>query len=58
MLSKKFKKSSSCGIGACIEVRKVNKKVDIKNCEGQILRCSHESWEHFIQGVKAGEFDI
>lgn len=42
MLSEKFKKPSQCIIGGCIEVRKSGDNVEIKNCEGEILKCELE----------------
>ena len=61
MLTSEFKKSSECGIGACVEAKEENGYVFIRNSEnpnGQALVFNIDEWNAFIKGVKASEFDI
>ncbi len=56
-----FKKSSFSGRGPrCVSVARVSKSVLVKHSlnEKPILTFSRGEWEAFIQGVKAGEFDL
>jgi uncharacterized protein DUF397 len=53
-----WKKSSKCGTNACVEVKITNHAVAVRdNAEGLVIY-THDEWQSFIDGVKAGEFDL
>lgn len=57
-----YKISSFCRIGDCVEVGQLPGGSvavrDSKNPDDRSLVFSHAEWEAFVQGVKAGEFDV
>ena len=57
-----FIKSSYCGGGGCVEVAHTqagNVAVrDAKDVAQQPLIFTQTEWKAFVQGVKAGEFDL
>lgn len=56
----KFRKSSYCGLGSCVEVGVDGDDVvmrDSKNPELEV-RCTRQEWEDFLAGVRNGEFDV
>jgi hypothetical protein len=56
-----WKKSSFCSEGNCIEVRVAGDSVllrDSQQPDAHPFRCSLGDWQAFIQGAKAGEFDL
>ena|SRR5690348_8782112 len=53
--------STAESIGSCVEVGSVTAEVLIRNSRepgGPVLNFTHEEWEAFVAGVKAGEFDL
>jgi predicted secreted Zn-dependent protease len=52
-------KSSHCGNGACVEVA-VDDQVYVRATQDPdvVLAFSPQEWAVFVDGVKAGEFDI
>jgi hypothetical protein len=60
-ISGKWKKSSASGDGACVEVRRTHRRVqvrDSKNSNGAVLEFTDAEWIAFIEGVALGEFHI
>ncbi len=61
-LGTKFKSSSECGIGACIEARKIPRRnrVEIRESENprNVLSVSFSGWRIFLKAIKNEEFDI
>jgi len=56
-----WQKSSRCGSNACAEVAVDGMAVHLRNSQdpvAQRLVFSHEEWTSFVEGVKAGEFDV
>ena len=56
----KFKSASMCGVGACAEAAVSNDKVLMRDSENHnvVLSFTPDKWRAFIEGVKAGEFDL
>jgi len=54
-----FKRSSFCGLGACVEVAQDERQVIIRNSQRptEVTQFSRSEWEAFVRGAKAGEFD-
>jgi hypothetical protein len=55
-----WRKSSRSESNGCVEVAFLNGQVavrDSKDRGGPMLRFSHNEWETFLGGVRAGEFD-
>ncbi|RZU51673.1 uncharacterized protein DUF397 [Krasilnikovia cinnamomea] len=55
----KWRKSSRCGNGTCVEVAKVNDTFlirDSKNPGAPALTFTPQEWAAFVEGVTAGEF--
>lgn len=53
-------KSSFCDSASCVEVSFDDDEVlvsDSKNAFGPVLRFTHQEWDAFVAGAKAGEFD-
>lgn len=51
-------KSSFCGeSGACVIVHFFQDYVKVTDPEGHVVTYTHNEWDVFVQGVKAGEFD-
>lgn len=54
-----WKKSSFCADASCVEVMKTDAGVWVQNPEGgSMIGFTFEEWRAFVQGVKAGEFDV
>jgi len=54
-----FRRSSACATDACVEVDVGAELVVVKSTRGDTrLTFSPGEWAAFIQGVKAGEFDV
>ena len=57
-----FRRSSYCGGGACVEVAAlVDGKVAVRDAKAPNLDArifDRDEWAAFIEGVKAGEFDL
>lgn len=56
-----WKKSSLSGNGGCVEVRRTDSGVqlrDSKNAAGPVLDFTDREWLAFIGGVRLGEFEI
>jgi hypothetical protein len=57
-----FQRSTKCESGQCVEVDRLDiqdiRVRDGKDPDSPILSFTKEEWEAFIQGVKAGEFDL
>jgi hypothetical protein len=47
-----WEKSSYCGTGACVEVRKSTMTVDVRGADGQTLSFSHKAWSQFLGMIK------
>lgn len=58
----KFKISSFCSMGSCVEVGRSTDGVvlvrDTKDRGQQALAFTDDEWGAFVAGVKAGEFDF
>jgi hypothetical protein len=55
-----WRRSSWCESSQCVEVALVGSDVllrDSKNSD-QVLRVARTDWTAFVEGVRAGEFDI
>jgi len=47
--------------GACVEVRKVNEEIQVRNSRKPELRFAsftEAEWDAFLDGVRNGEFDL
>jgi hypothetical protein len=57
-----WKQTDRCGDSACIEVRKVGPWIQVRARNGDktsnALNFTPQEWDAFIQGAKAGEFDL
>jgi hypothetical protein len=53
-----FRTSSYCGSAACVEVAIEPAAVTCRDTSGRLVTYSPEEWRAFIDGVKAGEFDV
>jgi hypothetical protein len=56
-----FKSSRSGNNGQCAEVRDRGDAIDVrdsKNPNGPVLTFTPAEWGAFVEGVKAGEFDL
>ena len=59
--SPKFRRSSRCRLNFCVEVAIEDSIVSIRDSRvvnGIVLKFTHSEWNAFVQGVKAGEFDV
>lgn len=56
----KFKRSSFCGIGACVEVAHREGQLIVRNSTEpeRSVQFSREEWESFLKGAQKGEFDF
>jgi hypothetical protein len=59
----KFKRSSKCSTGTCVEVRigsvdSCGKSVTVRDDVGTYVFFTTAEWTAFVEGVKLGEFDI
>jgi hypothetical protein len=55
-----WRKSSRSESNGCVEIAFLNGQIavrDSKDRSGPMLRFSHNEWEAFLAGVRAGEFD-
>lgn len=59
-LGSQFKKSSACSDSCCcVEVARQPDGIVVRDSKtGGVLTYTPDEWTAFIQGVKAGEFDI
>lgn len=55
-----YKRSSFCESAGCVEWQQVAGIIYVRDSEnpGVVLRFWREEWREFVQGVKAGEFDV
>lgn len=55
-----FRKSSSCGDSACVEVARLHDVILVRSTTApeKALTFTKEEWDAFLIGAKAGEFDI
>lgn len=56
-----WQRSTRCNNATCVEVAHDETVVlvrDSKNPNGKRLSFSHEEWQAFLDGAKAGEFDL
>jgi Domain of unknown function (DUF397) len=62
MLTESWRKASaSNGSSACVEAREVDGGVSVRNSRtpyGPTLRFTSDEWRAFVEGVRAGEFDL
>ncbi|MBM0276047.1 DUF397 domain-containing protein [Micromonospora tarensis] len=62
MTTLRWKKSTrSNGGGNCVEVARPSQVVmvrDSKDHQGPVLSFDAEQWVGFVQGIRAGEFDV
>lgn len=57
----RWRKSSTCDSGTCVEAAEVGDTVvvrDSKNPGGPILQFTKDEWNAFIVGVQYGEFEF
>lgn len=57
---KGWQKSSRCETSDCVEVRVDDQEVrvrDSKRPDSPVLTFTHQEWDAFTAGVRAGEFD-
>ena len=60
-ISPEWRKSSFSGTGDCVEVRQGGETVEVRNsrdCSGEVLSFTRPEWRAFLQGARAGEFDL
>lgn len=58
MAAERGKWIKACDTSACVEVLVGNRHVLVTGAGSpDILRFTHEEWDEFVQGVKAGKFD-
>lgn len=60
-MDKRFRSSSYCHSGSCVQVATTAETVlvrDSKNPDGAVLRFTAEEWRTFVLGVRAGEFSV
>lgn len=50
-------RSSSCADGQCVEARRVDDDVQVRDSEQHVVEFSAQAWREFVEGVKRGEFD-
>ncbi len=56
----RWRKSSRCESGTCVEVAHIDGTIairDSKDLHGSVLTFSAEEWAAFVAGVRNGEFD-
>jgi Domain of unknown function (DUF397) len=56
-----WRKSSSSGTGDCVEVAMDRSHVHLRDSKqpgGAQLHLTHSEWNAFVQGVRAGEFEL
>jgi hypothetical protein len=56
-----FKSSRSGSNGQCTEVRDRGDAIDVRDSKhpgGPVLTFAPDEWAAFVQGVKAGQFDL
>jgi hypothetical protein len=55
-----WKKSTKCESAACVEVSMPPGEILVRNSliPGEVIWFTPEEWRLFIEGAKAGEFDI
>lgn len=60
MLTTQWQKSSKCTVGPCVNVKRDGDSVVIRDDKspGIEIMTDPTSWQAFIEGVKAGEFDL
>jgi hypothetical protein len=57
-----WRRSFKCGShGSCVEIAKLPEGVAVRDGkageEGPVLRFTHEEWDAFVTGIRAGDFD-
>jgi Domain of unknown function (DUF397) len=60
-ISGQWKKSSASGDGTCVEVRRTNRGVQVRDSKdpgGAVLDFTEAEWIAFLKGVALGEFHI
>jgi hypothetical protein len=61
-LNEEWRKSTRSNTnGACVEVRRVNTVVEVRDTKdrsGPTLRFSADSWQDFVESVHSGHFDL
>jgi uncharacterized protein DUF397 len=61
-LDAKWRKSTRSGAqGGCVEVRRVDERIEVRDTKdraGGTQRYTEGAWLAFLDGVKAGEFDL
>jgi Domain of unknown function (DUF397) len=61
MTGASWRKSTYSGLNGCVEVAFVDGKVavrDSKDRQGPVLFFSPAEWQAFLDGLKAGEFEV
>jgi hypothetical protein len=56
-----WRRSRRCDSGTCVEVARIGESFavrDSKDLRGPILTFAPAAWEHFVEGVRAGDFDF
>lgn len=56
-----WRRSTRCANGGCVEFARIGEKIairDSKHADSAVLTYDREEWRSFIEGVKAGEFDV
>ncbi len=62
-LNESWRKSTRSGTqGACVEVRLVGNQIEVRDTKaagsGPVLGFTAQEWSAFVEGAKAGEFEI
>ena len=54
-------KSSFSNGGACVEMRRAKTEIQVRDTKdrlGPVLTFNRQEWQAFLDGVRAGEFDL
>lgn len=52
-----WRNSSECEGGQCVQARRVEEDVQVRDSAATELTFCAPAWRQFVEGVKAGEFD-
>jgi hypothetical protein len=52
-----WRTSKRCEGGQCVQARRVDEDVQVRDCAATELTFCAPAWRQFVEGVKDGEFD-